>query len=243
MKIAFIGTGNMGGALVKGWTKAGMAADITASAHTQQTLDRLVEACPGITVTLDNRKAAEGADVVVLAVKPWLVQQVISEIMPELKDKLVISVAAGVRNERIDVYAMPNIAAEFGESMTFVEEAEQADKAAALFGKVGQCKVVPQRLMDAGMMMAGCGIAYVMRFLRAMMEGGVEMGFYPDEAKAIAMQTMQGAVALLRETGLHPEAAIDKVTTPGGITIKGLNELDHAAFNSAVIRCLKAGLK
>ena len=243
MKIAIIGAGNMGGALVKGWTKAGMAADITASAHTQKTLDRLVEACPGITVTLDNRKAVEGANVVVLAVKPWLVQQVISEITPELKDKLVISVAAGIRNERIDVYAMPNIAAEFGESMTFVEEAEQAEKAAKLFEKVGQCKVVPQRLMGAGMMMAGCGIAYVMRFLRAMTEGGVEMGFYPDEAKQIAMQTMQGAVTLLRETGLHPEAAIDKVTTPGGITIKGLNELDHAAFNSAVIRCLKAGLQ
>lgn len=243
MKIAIIGAGNMGGALVKGWTKAGMAADITASAYTQKTLDRLAEACPGITVTLDNRKAVEGADVVVLAVKPWLVQQVITEIKPELKDKFVISVAAGIRDERIDVYAMPNIAAEFGESMTFVEEAEQAEKAAKLFERVGQCKVVPQRLMDAGMMMAGCGIAYVMRFLRAMTEGGVEMGFYPEEAKQIAMQTMQGAVTLLRETNLHPEAAIDKVTTPGGITIKGLNELDHAAFNSAVIRCLKAGLQ
>jgi pyrroline-5-carboxylate reductase len=138
---------------------------------------------------------------------------------------------------------MPNIAAEFGESMTFVEEAEQAETAAELFGRVGLCKVVLQRQMAAGMMMAGCGIAYVVRFLRAMMEGGVEMGFYPDEAKEIAMQTMQGAVTMLRETGLHPEAAIDKVTTPGGITIKGLNELDHAAFNSAVIRCLKAGLK
>ncbi len=220
MKIAVIGAGNMGGALVKGWAKAGMAADITASARTQQTLDRLASACPGIAVTLDNRKAVEGADVVLLAVKPWLID-----------------------NDRIDVYAMPNIAAEFGESMTFVEEAEQADKAAKLFERVGQCKVVPQRLMNAGMMMAGCGIAYVMRFLRAMTEGGVEMGFYPDDAKRIAMQTMQGAVTLLHETGLHPEAAIDKVTTPGGITIKGLNELDHAAFNSAVIRCLKAGLQ
>ena len=242
-RIAIIGAGNMGGALVKGWTKAGMAANLTVTAHTQRTLDRLAEACPGISVTLDNKEAARGANVVVLAVKPWLVVQVIEEIEPVLKDKLVVSVAAGVRHERIDVYVMPNIAAEFGESMTFVEEAPQATVAADLFSKVGQCRIVPQRLMDAGMMMAGCGIAYVMRFLRAMMEGGVEMGFYPDEAKQIAMQTMQGAVALLRETGLHPEAAIDKVTTPGGITIKGLNELDHAAFNSAVIRCLKAGLK
>jgi len=233
----------MGGALVKGWAKAGMAVDLTATAHTQQTLDRLVEACPGITVMLDNSKAVQDADVVVLAVKPWLVEQVIAEIMPKLKGKLLVSVAAGIRHERIDVYVMPNVAAEFGESMTFIEEAAKAETAAELFGKVGQCKVVPQRLMGAGMMMAGCGIAYVIRFLRAMMEGGVEMGFYPDEAKKIAMQTMQGAVTMLRETGLHPEAAIDKVTTPGGITIKGLNELDHAAFNSAVIRCLKAGLK
>ena len=233
----------MGGALVKGWAKAGVAANLTVTARTQQTLNRLVEACPGITATLDNAKAVEGSDVVVLAVKPWLIQQVIEEIMPELKGKLLVSVAAGVRHDRIDVYVMPNIAAEFGESMTFIEEADKAEFVAELFGKVGQCKVVPQRLMDAGMMMAGCGIAYVMRFLRAMMEGGVEMGFYPNEAKAIAMQAMQGAVTMLHETGLHPEAAIDKVTTPGGITIKGLNELDHAAFNSAVIRCLKAGLK
>lgn len=243
MKITVIGGGNMGGALVKGWAKAGLAADITVTAHTQQTLDRLSEACPGITAMLDNVKAIQDADVVVLAVKPWLVEQVVAEIMPELRGKLLVSVAAGIRHERIDVYAMPNIAAEFGKSMTFIEEEEQANVAAELFGKVGQCKVVPQRLMGAGMMMAGCGIAYVMRFLRAMMEGGVEMGFYPDEAKAIAMQAMQGAVTMLRETGLHPEAAIDKVTTPGGITIKGLNELDHASFNSAVIRCLKAGLK
>ena len=242
-RITVIGAGNMGGALVKGWMKAGMASELTVTAHTQQTLDRIVEACSGITAMLDNSKAVQDSDVVVLAVKPWLVENIIAEIKPELKDKLLISVAAGVRHERIDVYAMPNIAAEFGESMTFVEESYKAAVAAELFGRVGQCKVVPQRLMDAGMMMAGCGIAYVMRFLRAMMEGGVEMGFYPAEAKEIAMQTMQGAFALLRETGLHPEAAIDKVTTPGGITIKGLNELDHAAFNSAVIRCLKAGLK
>ena len=242
MKITVIGAGNMGGALVKGWAKAGLANDLTVTARTQETLDRLVEACPGITTMLDNRQATKGADVVLLAVKPWLIEQVIEEIKPELADKLLISVAANVRHERINVYAMPNIAAEFGESMTFIEEAEQAKVAADLFGKLGQSKIVPQRLMDAGMMMAGCGIAYVMRFLRAMMEGGVEMGFYPDEAKTIAMQTMQGAVTMLRQTGLHPEAAIDKVTTPGGITIKGLNELDHAAFNSAVIRCLKAGL-
>lgn len=243
MKIAVIGAGNMGGALIKGWAKSGLTTDLIITAQTKKTLDRFAQDYPDITTMLDNVAAVAEADIVVLAVKPWLVQQVIAQIQQILKDKLLISVAAGIRHERIDVYAMPNIAAEFGESMTFIEEAEKAETVSELFEKVGQCRIVPQHLMPAGMMMAGCGIAYVMRFIRAMMEGGIEMGFYPDDAKQIAMQTMQGAVAFLRETKLHPEAAIDKVTTPGGITIKGLNELDHAAFSSAVIRCLKAGLK
>lgn len=243
MKITVIGAGNMGGALIKGWTKAGLASDLTITAHTQATLDRMSAACPGIQAMLDNKAAVRGANIVVLAVKPWLIDSVIEEIAEVLDDRLLISVAANARNERIDVYAMPNIAAEFGQSMTFVEDSNEAEAAAELFAKVGQVQVVPERLMGAGMMMAGCGIAYVMRFVRAMMEGGVEMGFYPKDAQQVAMQTMQGAVTLLQQTGLHPEAAIDKVTTPGGVTIKGLNELDHSAFNSAVIRCLKAGLK
>ena len=92
MKITIIGGGNMGGALVKGWAKAGMAANITVAAHTQQTLDRLVEVCPGITAMLDNSKAVQEADVVVLAVKPWFVESIIAEIMSELKDKLLISI-------------------------------------------------------------------------------------------------------------------------------------------------------
>ena len=117
------------------------------------------------------------------------------------------------------------------------------DKVKALYDLAGDTLVVTENLVGPGMMMASCGIAYVMRYIRAQMEGGCEMGFYPAQAKQIALQTMQGAVSLLKETGWHPEEAIDKVTTPGGVTIKGLNELDHAGFNSAVIRSLKAGLK
>ena len=120
------------------------------------------------------------------------------------------------------------------ESLKIVEE---------LYALDGDTLVVGENLVGPGMMMASCGIAYVMRYIRAQMEGGCEMGFYPQQAKQIALQTMQGAVSLLKATGWHPEEAIDKVTTPGGVTIKGLNELDHAGFNSAVIRSLKAGLK
>lgn len=242
----------MGGALVRGWARAGMSADLIATANTQATLDRIAKACPEVTVSLDNREAVQNADVVILAVKPWFIETVINEVKAELGAKTVVSVAANVRHERIDIYAMPNIAAEFGQSMTFVEapasvqdgmRTVSVEQVVELFEAIGQCQVVPQKLMGAGMMMAGCGIAYVMRFLRAMMEGGVEMGFYPSDAQRIAMQTMQGAVTLLEETGLHPESAIDKVTTPGGVTIKGLNEMEHAGLSSAVIRSLKAGLK
>lgn len=272
MKITVIGAGNMGGALIKGWAKAfkagatvnGSDAEITITAHTQQTLDRYSAEFPQLHCTLDNKAAARDADLIILAVKPWLLPSIVNEITSSLNlnNQIIVSVAANVTTPQLKemlkdapgadsatavFYAMPNIAAEYGESMTFIAKgedatAEQLETVSSLFSLVGKVKVCEERLIAAGMMMAGCGIAYVMRFIRAMMEGGVEMGFYPKDAQMIAMQTMQGAVSLLNETGLHPEAAIDKVTTPGGVTIKGLNELDHAGFNSAVIRCLKAGL-
>lgn len=238
----------MGGALAKGWAKSLDLQNnaITVTARSQATLDRFAAEFPMIATSLDNKEAVKNADVVIIAVKPWLVDGVMESLAGCLTDKLVISVAANVRNAAINVYAMPNIAAEFGESMSFIldnDDKEAVASAAALFEKVGKVMVTDEKSMSAGNMMAGCGIAYVMRFIRAMQEGGVEMGLYPKVAQDVAMQTMQGAVTLLRETGLHPEAAIDKVTTPGGLTIKGLNELDHSGFNSAVVRCLKAGLK
>ena len=101
----------------------------------------------------------------------------------------------------------------------------------------------PERLLPAATTLASCGIAYAMRYVRAAAEGGVELGFRADEATGIVLQTVRGAVELLQAGGEHPEAAIDRVTTPGGVTIRGLNEMEHAGFTSAVIRGLKAGLK
>lgn len=264
MKICVIGAGSMGGALVRGWLRNGeiRVEDVTVTASHETTLEKFRTAYPGIGASLDNAGAVSGADVVVLAVKPWLVEHVADEIRNELDaDKqIVVSVAAGVGTDKLEAmfdcggrtpsvfYVIPNIAAEFGESMTFAAAgAKVGDEARLmverLFGLVGRVSMCAEKDIAPGMMMASCGIAYVMRYIRAQMEGGVEMGFRPAEAQAIAMQTMKGAVALLENTGLHPEAAIDKVTTPGGVTIKGLNELDHSGFNSAVIRSLKAGLK
>jgi pyrroline-5-carboxylate reductase len=272
MKITIIGAGNIGGALTRGWAKAAQkrtnksvlssVSDICVADKAQATLDKLKAEYPDIRTTNDNAAAVEGADIVVIAVKPWLVELVVNDIREKIdfSRQIIVSIAAGIKTEKIVeyfhyvpifaniFYCIPNIAAEFGESMTFISCTESTSKEAvkrveALFKLDGDTLVTEESLIGPGMMMASCGIAYVFRFLRAMSEGGVEMGFYSNQALQIALQTMQGAVSLLRETGLHPEAAIDKLTTPGGTTIKGLNELDHSGFNSAVIRCLKAGLK
>ncbi len=255
MKIAVIGAGNMGGALIKGWVKAGKLASIAIA-------DKNVDVLGTMNVTLattDYAAAVKGADIIVLTVKPWLMEAVIAELRPvvDLDKQIVVSDAANFTTDKLAaafgregqyLYVIPNIAAEFGASMSFVAKGstctdESLQQVVSLYDMVGDTLVVSEALVGPGMMMASCGIAYVMRYIRAQMEGGCEMGFYPAQAKQIALQTMQGAVSLLKATGWHPEEAIDKVTTPGGVTIKGLNELDHAGFSSAVIRSLKAGLR
>ena len=120
---------------------------------------------------------------------------------------------------------------------------EQTKTVTDLFGRMGRTLLTDEQHLAAGTTLASCGIAYAMRYIRAASEGGVELGFKADQAKEVVMQTMLGAVRLLEASGMHPEAAIDMVTTPGGVTIKGLNEMEHAGFTSSVIRGLKAGLK
>lgn len=259
MKLTVIGAGNMGGALIHGWAKCGKIENITISDKNEALLASFQEKYPDIHITTDNVEAVKGADIVVVVVKPWLMPIVLGELKDVLdyERQIVVSDAANFTTDQLEetlghkgqyFYVIPNIAAEFGASMSFIAKGKDASNESlaavkALYDLDGDTLVVAENLVGPGMMMASCGIAYVMRYIRAQMEGGCEMGFYPAQAKQIALQTMQGAVSLLKETGWHPEEAIDKVTTPGGVTIKGLNELDHAGFNSAVIRSLKAGLK
>lgn len=259
MKLTVIGAGNMGGALIKGWAKSGKVANITIADKNEALLAQFKADYPSVNTTTDNIAAVQGADIVVLVVKPWLMKLVLAEVKPvlNLQQQIIVSDAANFTTAMLTeelgqqgqyFYVIPNIAAEFSASMSFIAKGEVATADSLgtvekLYALCGDTLVVAENLIGPGMMMASCGIAYVMRYIRAQMEGGCEMGFYPAQAKQIALQTMQGAVSLLKETGWHPEEAIDKVTTPGGVTIKGLNELDHAGFNSAVIRSLKAGLK
>ncbi len=245
MKLTVIGAGNMGGALIKGWAKSGKVDNITVADKNEVLLAQFKKEYPALNVTTDNVEAVKDADIVVLVVKPWLMKMVLAEVkhVLNLEKQIIVSDAAnfttGMLAEELGeegqfFYVIPNIAA----SMSFIAKAprvtdESLKAVEDLYALDGDTLVVGENLVGPGMMMASCGIAYVMRYIRAQMEGGCEMGFYPQQAKQIALQTMQGAVSLLKATGWHPEEAIDKVTTPGGVTIKGLNELDHAGFNSA----------
>lgn len=260
MKLTVIGAGNMGGALIHGLAKSGMAKDMTIADKNEALLASFKETYPDMTITTDNKMAVRNADVVILVVKPWLMSIVLKEIKHVINtsQQIIVSDAANFTTDMIAeelgseygqyFYVIPNIAAEYGASMTFIAKGKNTsqysvDKVKSIYDLTGDTLVVTEELVGPGMMMASSGIAYVMRYIRAQMSAGTEMGFYPQQAKQIALQTLQGAVSLLKATGWHPEEAIDRVTTPGGVTIKGLNELDHAGFNSAVIRGLKAGLK
>ena len=261
MKIAIIGAGAMGGAMADGFIKSGAVkpADISVANPTAQKLEHF--ALQGASVTTDNKTAAEGADIVIIAVKPWLVEQVVNELKPVLNytRQTIITVAAGISGSQFTAWlkkddavpqtfiVIPNTAITVLASMTFIVPVNAtADTTAivkALFDNVGQIMVTDERHLSAGMTLASCGIAYAMRYVRAAAEGGVELGFKADMAKDIVLQTMKGAVELLQANGNHPEAEIDKVCTPGGLTIRGLNEMEHAGFTSAVIRGLKAAAK
>jgi pyrroline-5-carboxylate reductase len=143
---------------------------------------------------------------------------------------------------------IPNIAIAELASMTFIVPCgdvarHQTELVKGIFDEMGQSLLTDEQHLSSATTLASCGIAYAMRYIRAASEGGVELGFKADQAKDIVMQTMLGAVKLLQASGMHPEQAIDLVTTPGGLTIKGLNEMEHAGFTTAVISGLKAGAK
>jgi len=261
MKITMIGAGAMGGATVEGLVKTGLykKEDITVSDPSEAVLSKFVSL--GVSVTTDNGAAAANADVVCVCVKPWLVERVLSGIKDSLNHgkQVLVVIAAGVKSASIQEWlgtqcpplflVIPNIAIAQLASMTFIVPcgiamaSQHTELVEHLFGAMGETILTDEQHLGAGTTLASCGIAYAMRYVRAASEGGVELGFKADDAKRIVMQTMKGAVELLQATGLHPEAAIDLVTTPGGVTIKGLNEMEHAGFTSSVIRGLKAGAK
>lgn len=259
MKLAIIGTGNMGGAIARGLIASGtwQAADLICTAKSDSGLARIQATLPGVQATRDNRLAAREADIIILAVKPWFIGDVIEEISPVLdfNRQLIVSVAAGVSLKEMELLlaapeppalfrAIPNTAVEVLDGVTFICQKnatdEQTTQVHDLFTALGYTMVTDEQHLAAGTALASCGIAFAMRYIRAAMEGGVELGFRPEEASRIVEHTVHGAASLLLQSGLHPEVAIDKVTTAGGITIKGLNAMERSGFTAAVIDGLKA---
>lgn len=241
----------MGGAVALGLHR--LAKDVTVIVTTAHASTLEKYTAQGIDATLDNVAAAEEADVVILGVKPWLVESVLAQIKPCLSGKVLLSLAAGIPSAQMAQWlsgtgvkaaytVIPNLAAEIGESMTFASAIlGKADELVmSLFDKLGKTLIVDERRLQAGMMVASCGTAFALRYARAAMEGGVQLGLYPHEALEAVYQTMKGAVDLAASRGAHPEAEIDRVTTPGGITIRGLNAMEEAGFTAAVIAGLKA---
>lgn len=248
----------MGGTTVEGFIKsqAFSKEDITVSDPSKEVTERFAEM--GVVTTTDNRQAAAGADIVCVVVKPWLVEQVlkgIADVLSPQRQRLIV-IAAGIASSKVQEWlgthcpplfmVIPNIAIAQLASMTFIVPVDAKDEdtqvVTALFDKVGKTQITDEQHLPAGTTLASSGIAYAMRYIRAAAEGGVELGFRASDANRIVMQTIKGAIEVLEATGLHPEAAIDMVTTPSGVTIRGLNEMEHAGFTSAVIRGLKAEL-
>lgn len=252
MNLAIIGAGNMGGATALGLAAALPKARITVTAQHASTLEKF--AARGLQTSLDNLAAIEGAEVVILAVKPWLVREVLESLRTALRGKVLVSLAAGISDadlldwvkdyELAGCYCViPNLAVEVGEGMSFIHELagtpDTLNTVQSLFDAVGKTAVVDEKRLHAGMMLASCGTAFALRYIRASAEGGVELGLYPKEAIDAVAQTVRGAAALLEAHGVHPESEIDRVTTPGGITIRGLNAMEDAGFSAAVIAGLK----
>jgi pyrroline-5-carboxylate reductase len=255
MKIAIIGAGNMGGAIARGIVQGSKvkAVDITVANPSNGKLDALKAFNPEINVTNNNQEAIENADIVLLAVKPWLVKSVLENISFDAKKQILVTVAAGVAfteyckiiGESATIFrVIPNTAISLLESTTLIASynasKEQEQFMLDLFDEMGLAMIINESQMSAATALTSCGIAYVLKYIHAAVEAGVEMGIYPKDAQKMVAQSVKGAAELLLQNETHPAIEIDKVTTPGGLTIKGLNELEHAGFSSAIIRAMKA---
>lgn len=252
-KITIIGSGNIGLSLAKGLLKSALyeAADITLTRRNLAALQD--EAAMGFQVSDNNPQAVATADIIVLAILPQQLRKVLEEIRASVRsNQIIVSVVSGVSCQDVKailgaamtvVRAMPNTAIAIGQSMTCIATDNAADTAVkaveSLFEAVGAVVVIQEDLMTSATALCACGIAFFLRAIRAASQGGIEIGFHAHDALKMAVQTAKGAADLLLLTQNHPESEIDKVTSPKGCTIAGLNEMEHNGFSSAFIKGIK----
>ena len=250
-KIAILGGGNIGTSLAKGLitSKQFTYNEILITEKRDSRIAQLKDL--GFLVTNNNHEAVNRAEIIVMAVKPQQFGILAEEIKNDVTAKhIIISTITGITFMDIESFfgkihmlrIMPNIALEICESMTCISfrntESKHEVRILSIFGKMGKTMIITEDMMDAATVVGACGIAFALRFMRAMSQGGIEIGFDSEMAQLITAQTVKGATGLIIETSNHTEKEIDRVTTPQGITISGLNEMEHQGFSSAVIRGL-----
>lgn len=250
-KIAIIGGGNLGAAIAEGLIKSQFVtpAQITVTRRNVEVIQHLKTM--GAHITSDNHAAIQASDVIIVALKPYNVKEVLESLKQSFDPKkhIVISVVTGVYlrelaaivDQGVPIFrAMPNTAIAIQESVTCLchlgASAEQVKYVTDLFDQLGITIAIDEKLMDAATVLGACGIAYALRFIRAATQGGIEIGFDAKTANLIAAQTVKGSAELLLKLNRHPEEEIDKVTTPKGCTIVGLNEMEHQGFSSSLIK-------
>ena len=257
-KIAIIGGGNLGSSIAEGLIASGFVLpnQITITKRNIATIQHLAD--KGVATMSDNQAAIKDANYVILAVKPFQIKDIVADIKPLLlpEQHTVISVATGVWIKDMEemlsddfslLRAMPNTAISIQQSMTCIcanqKAKDQIEYVSAIFNQLGKSIVIDEKLMDAATVLGACGTAYALRYIRANIQGGIEIGFSAAQASLIAAQTVKGAADLLLTKNTHPEQEIDKVTTPMGCTIAGLNEMEHQGFSSSLILGLTASYR
>jgi len=250
-RLAILGAGNIGCAIATGLVQSKLfqAHEITLTRRRNAQLRAFGER--GFIVDRSNVGAVRESEILIIAVEPQQLDALLEEIGPELVagKHLVLSVVSGVSVEQIKrkigkniavVRAVPNTAIAIRESMTCLatDAADQAaiEVAQSIFDVMGSTLVISEDQMTAATALGACGVAFFLRAIRAASQGGIEIGFHSSDALLIAAQTAKGAAALLLAEGKHPEDEIDKVTTPRGCTISGLNQMEHEGFSSAMIK-------
>jgi len=258
-KIGFIGAGKMAGAIINGLIKSEFTTkeNILATEINQELADKASQLL-GIKVITDNIELVKSCDVIVLSVKPFIIKDVLNQIKNYItRDKLIISIAAGIGTESMEqilqndipvIRVMPNTPALVNEGMSAVCKGkyatdEQINFTKELFSKTGRCIEISEKLIDAVTGISGSGPAFFYLMIEAMADGGVKLGIPKATALELAAQTAIGAAKMILETGKHPSALKDEVTTPGGCTAAGLAVMEDMGVRSALINTVEATAK
>ncbi len=258
IKIAIIGCGNLGQSIINGLLEDQVVSPTNIIATRRNTVHLEPLTKLGISITNNNTQAIQESELIILALKPYNILDVISELSTRFNPEkhVIVSLATGISLEQIQnkiqsktpvFRAMPNTASAVGKAITCIcsslSNSENSKLVESCFNSIGATIFINESLMDSATVLGACGIAYVLRFIRGMVQGGIQIGFDAKTANEIVTHAVKGASQLLIKDGNHPEFEIDKVTTPRGCTIAGLNEMEHHGFSSALIKGIVASYK